>query len=151
VGGSIERPGRLIGVAVDDPIDELALELFGDLTRDDGCTFTMLSSQLLSAEVVQAVERDRPGVVCIAAVPPGGVAQMRHLVKRLRARVPGLMIILGRWGGDGHVEDTTASVLAAGAQAVGTTLAQSRRQLLPLLQLETPGAPALETVPREAA
>jgi predicted PurR-regulated permease PerM len=148
---SLERPARLIGVAVDDPIDELALGLFAELTREDGCPFTMLSSQLLSAEVVQAVERDRPGVVCVAAVPPGGVAQMRHLVKRLRARVPGLMIILGRWGGDGYVDDTTGSVLGAGALAVGTTLAQSRRQLLPLLQLETPGAPAIETVPREAA
>ena len=44
-------------------------------------------------------------MICIAAVPPGGLAQTRYLCKRLRARFPNLKIAVGRWGTGEETEE----------------------------------------------
>jgi predicted PurR-regulated permease PerM len=148
-GASIGEVG-VIGVPADDAIDTLALSLFGRLCGADHlCRFTELSPDLLSSEVVEAVVRSRPKVVCIAAVPPGALAETRYLTKRLRARLPDVIVLVGRWGGDGYREAAAAALVAAGAHDVATTLAESRRHLAPLLQLAAPPSDSHDT-PRAA-
>jgi hypothetical protein len=104
---------------------------FARLCGNDALRFIAVSPGLLSSEVVETVEHRRPHAVCIGAVPPGGVAATRYLVKRLRARMPGLVILVGRWSGDVDVEDDRAAIEAAGTSHVATTLAETRRQLWP--------------------
>jgi hypothetical protein len=129
-----KREVTIVGVPANDVIDELAVAFFGRVCGNDALRLIAVSPGLLSSEVVEAVERRRPHAVCIGAVPPGGVAATRHLVKRLRARMPGLVILVGRWSGDVHVEDDRAAIEAAGASHVATTLAETRRQLGPFLK-----------------
>jgi hypothetical protein len=62
--------------------------------------------------------------------------QTRHLCKRLRTRFPGMTILVGRWGDNGQFEDDRAPLLAAGADAVGANLRESRNQLLERLSLD---------------
>ena len=73
-----------------------------------------------------------PAMICIAAVPPGGLAQTRYLCKRLRARFPNLKIAVGRWGTGS--EDSN-SILLAGADKVGTTMIETREQMIQLSQI----------------
>jgi hypothetical protein len=140
-GGARGSGVAVMGVPADDPIDELALSLFARLASADTCRITTLSPALLSSEILERVERERPRIVCIGAAPPGGLAQTRYLAKRLREKVPGVVLLAGRWGGDGYVEEARAAIVAAGAHDVATTLAESHRQLLPLVQLDAPETP----------
>ncbi|HEX4988779.1 MAG TPA: hypothetical protein VFW91_08380, partial [Candidatus Binatia bacterium] len=77
--------------------------------------------------------------------PPGGLAQTRYICKRLRKRFPNLKIIVGRWGS--RNENNGNSLLAAGADKVGTTMVETRDQVIqlsqsvPLMQQTTPCSP----------
>src|SRR5262249_61270012 len=94
----------------------------------------MAAANALSGEVVSLVGERTPAVVVIAAMPPEGLAQARHLCKRLRARFPDVKIIVGRWG-DSDEDGDRPSLLEAGADAVASTFRQSRNQLQERLQL----------------
>jgi hypothetical protein len=74
-----------------------------------------------------------PALICIATLPPGGLTQTRYLCKRLRARFPHLKIVVGRWGIGS--EDSNSILLAAGADKVGTTMIETREQMIQLSQI----------------
>jgi hypothetical protein len=66
----------------------------------DASSFRMqrASTVTLVSDLAAAVDAAGATVVCIAALPPGGLAHARYLCKRLRARFPGHSIILLRPG-----------------------------------------------------
>jgi len=136
------RKVLVIGCPARGEADKLALLMFRRLLESMRCEIEVLSPEMLSAEIVAAVEERDAAVVCIAALPPGGLAQRRYLCKRLRQRLPDLRILVGRWGLRGNAEENRALLLAAGADAVGTTLLESRTQLSQTLQL-IPPAPSV--------
>jgi hypothetical protein len=95
--------------------------------------------EMLSAELVALAGEKEPAVVCIGALPPGGLAHTRYLCKRLRARLPNAKIVVGRWGLKGNVEQNQEQLREAGADQVETTLLETRRHLstwLPVLAHE---------------
>ena len=65
-------------------------------------------------------------VAVVGVLPPGGVAQARSLVKRLRAALPEARIVVGRWCVREDMEATRESLLAAGADEVATSLLETR-------------------------
>ena len=127
----------MLASPVRDEADELGLIMLGHL-MDPACwTIELTSPQLLTSEVIALVERIRPAVVCLGALPASGLAaRTRYLSKRLRARFPELRIIVGRWGL--REEDGTARrhLEAAGASYVGTTLVETREHLQTVYGLE---------------
>ena len=120
----------VLGCAAGDDADEIALDLLRQLLSPAECTFERISAHALSGEIVELADEKKPGLLLIAALTPGGLDQTRHLCKRLRARFPGIKILVGRWGDNGQSEGDRATLLAAGADAVGANLSESRDQLL---------------------
>jgi hypothetical protein len=84
---------------------------------------------MLTAEVVARVDLDRPALLCIGAVAPGGLSQARHLCKRLRSQYPELKIVVGRWGLHDEQDTDRQHLLAAGADYVETTVLDTQRRL----------------------
>jgi hypothetical protein len=84
---------------------------------------------MLTAEVVAWVGLQRPAVLCIGAVAPGGLSQARHLCKRLRSQCPELNIVVGRWGLHDEKDADCQQLLAAGADHVETTVLDTQRTL----------------------
>jgi hypothetical protein len=121
-------PGR-------DEADELALRMLGRLLRFAGYSLEVVSADKLAAEVTGQLAREAPAVVVIGSLPPGGLAQVRYLCKRIRKQVPGVRILVGRWGEKDNKERTEKRLLAAGADKVAWTLSDSREQILPLLHV----------------
>jgi hypothetical protein len=70
-------------------------------------------------------------MILIATVSPSGLGQTRYLCKRLRARFPKLKIAVGRWG---MGSEDRESILLAGADRVGTTMIETREQMIELCQ-----------------
>ena len=121
---------RILGCPAQDEADELALLMFRQLLDCTKYEVEIMSDAMLTAEVVARIGEKSPAIICIAAVPPGGLAQTRYLCKRLRARFPNLKIAVGRWGIGGS-EDSNSIVLG-GADKIGTTMIETREQIMQL-------------------
>jgi predicted PurR-regulated permease PerM len=139
---------RVLGYPVKDKADELALEMFRQVVPSARFEVELTSAEMLSAEVVAMVETARPAVVVLSALPPGGLAQVRYLCKRLRARHPDVRIVVGRWGhrDDGSRENWDA-LLSTGADHVSRSLLETRDHLDRIASLQPPASAApAETV-----
>jgi hypothetical protein len=126
----------VLACAADDEGDAIALAMLRQLVSPSECEIELASAHALSGEVASLAAEKKPSVVLIAALPPEGLAQARHLCKRLRARLPDIKILVGRWGGADPKANDRESLIAAGADDVGLTLAQSRDQLLERVRLD---------------
>jgi predicted PurR-regulated permease PerM len=123
-----ERAGCLLVPARDDT-DEMAMRMFRVLLDPRKWDVEVLPTAALAAELVLRVRETRPGVVCIAALPPGGLAHTRYLCKRLRQRFEGLKIAVGLWGTQGDLAEAREALTAAGAGHVGGRLLETRDAL----------------------
>jgi predicted PurR-regulated permease PerM len=129
-GGAPLPAVRVLGCPARDETDALALVMLRQLLDRARWEMHIASSHQLVSEVLALVEEQAPAVVCIGAVPAGGLAShTRHLCKRLRARFPHLRIVVGRWGLKGPTDDVRELVLAAGADLVAMTLLETRDQI----------------------
>jgi hypothetical protein len=134
-------PVRIFGCPAHDAMDELALQMFRQLLDPTRGALEVVSPEVLTAEVLSLVEQQRVGLVCIAALQPGGLALTRYLCKRLRIRFPELKIVVGRWGFTGNIREDRTRLLSAGADEVAMTLRETRShvmQLIPLLSTLEP-------------
>jgi AI-2E family transporter len=127
----------VLAIPADDEGDELGLMMLRPLLAPEGCRLEVLSAGTTVAEVLSRVAEKRPAGVCIATLPPSGLAGSRYLCKRLRGRFPDLKILVSRWGQKDDTERMRERLKTAGADAVGATLLESRAQLLPLLKVDT--------------
>jgi predicted PurR-regulated permease PerM len=124
---------RIIGCPARGEADELALLMFQQLIDSTRYEVELMADETLTSEVVSLVGEKSPALICIATLPPGGLTQTRYLCKRLRARFPDLKIVVGRWGTGS--EDSNKILLAAGADKVGTTMIETRAQIVQLIQI----------------
>jgi predicted PurR-regulated permease PerM len=126
-----DRRARLIGCPAEDAVDEAALQLLAGALDDRHWQVEITPANQLSAELLTRIEQAEPAVLCIVALPPGGLAHTRYLCKRLRQRFPELKIVVGRWGlAEESVESNRRALTDAGADKVTTSLAETRRWLL---------------------
>jgi hypothetical protein len=128
---------RVMCVPARDKSDEVALLMLGGLLDSGVYDVIATTTALLASEVIDRVEQDQPDVLCVAAVAPGGVAQARLLCLRLRARFPGLRILVGRWSAKSGLDKIRAQLLTSGAADFGTTLEETVHQLDALRALGT--------------
>lgn len=133
---------RVLGCAAQDSTDEAALLMMKELLTTNCYDVSLMSSASLAAEVAEHADKVQAEVICIAAVPPGGIAQARLLCLRLRTRSPQVKILVGRWGMTGDAEKVRDQLRAAGADEVATTLEDTVAQLAALRQW-LGGAPSL--------
>jgi predicted PurR-regulated permease PerM len=139
----------ILGCPAQDEADELALLMFRQLLDGTKYEVEIMSDAMLTAEVVARIGEKNPAMICIAAVPPGGLSHTRYLCKRLRARFPNLKIAVGRWGTGS--EDSN-SILLAGADKIGTTMIETREQMIQLCQISAHSeAQSVTTVAAEIA
>jgi predicted PurR-regulated permease PerM len=131
----------ILGCPADDAADELALLMLQQLLDPTRYTLEIISAEMLTSEVLSVVEEQRVGLICIGALPPGPLAPIRYLCKRLRARFPDCHIVVGRWGLREDWDKPQVRLREAGADEVGTTLRETHTQLIHLSQLLVPLEP----------
>jgi predicted PurR-regulated permease PerM len=130
---------RILGCPGSGEADRLALEMLRQLLDPTRWDMEVLSKEMLSSELVAFVGEKKPALVCIGALPPGGLARTRYLCKRLRVRLPNAKIVVGRWGLKNSVQENQDQLVEAGADRVETTLLETRTHLstwLPVLSQE---------------
>jgi hypothetical protein len=117
-----------------DVTDEAALRLLAQIVDPDKCQLEILAPSLLATEVAAQASRDDVKLVCIGAVPPGGLAHARYLCKRLRACCDA-KILVGRWGLKNPQDKNRQQLEAAGADYVAFSLGETRNQILSLVPI----------------
>jgi len=132
-GIAIEKV-RILGCPARDGADEVALLMFQQLLHSTRYDLELIAEQKLASEVVAEAAEKKTGLVCIAAVQPGGLAQARYLCKRLRSQFPDVKIAVGLWGFQNNLEESRNSLLSAGADEVSTNLVETRDQITNLGQ-----------------
>ncbi|MBX6313261.1 MAG: AI-2E family transporter [Isosphaeraceae bacterium] len=127
-GGAVEA--RVLGVASNDQADALALRMLALALAPSGCTLEVLTETESPLQLSEAVAGRAPTLVVLSHLPPLGLTPARYLVRRLRARLPQLPILVGRWGEGGDPAEVAERLTAVGASRVVFTLAEARDQVL---------------------
>jgi hypothetical protein len=118
-----------------DQADRLALEMLRQLLDPVKWVVEVAAVETLAVDLVGKVADQAPALVCIGALPPGGLAHARYLCKKLRARFPEVKILVGRWGLTGSVEANQEQLHDAGADLTAITMLETRSQLNSLLPI----------------
>lgn len=130
-------PLRVLACPARDQADRLALEMLRQLLDPAKWVVEIAAVESMTADLVAQVAEQAPALVCIGALPPGGLAHTRYLCKKLRARLPNVKIVVGRWGLTGNVEENREQLQDAGADLIATTVLETRCQLNSLLPILT--------------
>jgi predicted PurR-regulated permease PerM len=149
---AIKRAKILCCPATDDT-DCVGLEMLRQLLDPTHWEWEVTALETLSSELAARIAEDPPAIICIASLPPGGLAHARYLCKRLREASPEIEIIVGRWGSQRNSKLDRERLKQAGASFVTTTLLETQKLLesrLPLLTRVIPTA-LVSTAPKHVA
>ena len=113
---------RVLAVPARDRADEIALEMLRKLLDPLKWDVAIVGVDVLSAEVATLLDDQRPDILCLGVVLPGGLTRIRYLCKRLRKQFPELRIVVGIWGTGADSDRLEQMLLSAGADHVETTL-----------------------------
>lgn len=136
---SFDTAGRLniLAVPAGDLIDRKSLELTLPLVNPRMFQVQIASEDQLVAEILATVEKERPHLVLIASVPPGGRVSARLLCKRLHRNLPELKIVLAYWLGELEGEFGAAQPLDAGEDVVTASVVETLLQINRFLYLRS--------------
>jgi hypothetical protein len=132
----------LVGCPAQDEADETALIMLRQLLNPLRYHIEIMPAGTLTSEVAAEIVEKAPALVCIVAVSPGGIAQLRYICKRVRALSSDLKIVVGYWSGGEEIDGIRESLIAAGADQIGGSLCQTRDQITNLWPLISSSAPA---------
>lgn len=124
---------HLLACPAHDEADRLALDMLRLLLAPASWEVELLPTGTLASELLARVAKQRPGLVCIGAVAPGGLARVRYLSTRLKSRFPEIKLVVGRWGLKHGLPAARQRLREAGVHFVAATLSETRRQLRSLL------------------
>jgi predicted PurR-regulated permease PerM len=128
---------RLLGIPARSEGAQITVDMLSQLL--DPLTFEVrrLFTATLASEVVTIVEQESPDLICITALPPGGLAHARYLCKRLRTHFPQVRILVVRPGlqKDPVVDIHSAiqRLTEAGADKVAVSVTEARTQISQML------------------
>jgi predicted PurR-regulated permease PerM len=143
------EPLRVLGYAANGVADELALAMLAHVLDDLPIAVEITRTRMQASELVSLVHERGFTVVCIADLPPSPPSKTRYLVKRLRAALPELRILVGRWAPSALADESTLVLRDTGANLVASTLLESRTYLGGLVEI--PRIPLPETTGVHAA
>jgi len=128
-------PLRMLSYAVNGVGDELALGMLAQVVDDLPIDVDIIRTRLSAAELVSFVQAQGVSIVCLADLPPSPPSKARYIVRRLRAALPDLRILVGRWGPPAMVDESAEMLREAGATVVAATLVDTRTYLGGLVEL----------------
>ena len=132
---------RALACPARDDVDAAALRLLAGRVRPDGVRLKLVDPGTLTAEVLERVATSEPGVVVVASLAQPGLAHVRYVLKRLRARFPDLPLVAACWSPADDAEAACAALLDAGASDIATTLGEARERILQYRQVRAEPAP----------
>jgi predicted PurR-regulated permease PerM len=114
--------------------DELAALMLDQILQTYGYCASVMSSDLLSSELVQKVGDQKADIVVISAMPPGATANARYLCKRLRARPEPTPMVVGLWNQNADIASSRERLDLDESTPIVTNLTDAARQVAQLAE-----------------
>jgi predicted PurR-regulated permease PerM len=127
------QPLRVLGYAANGTGDELALGMLAHLVEDLPIQLDIHPARLHANALIALLQSQKIPVLCIADLPPSPPSKTRYVVKRLRAAIPDLRIVVGRWAPQALADESPEGLIQDGATGVAATLLGTRDYLVTLL------------------
>ncbi len=143
------EPLRVLGYATNGVADELALAMLAHVLDDLPIAVEITRTRMQASDLLSLVQEQGFSVVCLADLPPSPPSKTRYLVKRLRAALPEVRILVGRWAPSALADESTQLLRDSGATLVASTLMDTRTYLAGLVEI--PRIPVPETTGAQAA
>lgn len=132
----------VLGYPAESVADELALHMLNQLLEGTEVSIDVVTKPMSSSEIVATVKKGGCQVLCIVDLPPSAPSRTRYVIRKLRAAIPNLQIIVGRLAPPALADENSHLILESGATRVFSNLVQLRDHLLQLV----PATPPLEPV-----
>ncbi len=146
-------PARILGIPARSEGAQIALDMLCSLLDPSTYHVQRLSTAALASEVLAIVEQTQPDLICITALPPGDLAHVRYLCKRLREHFPQERILVVCPGLAKESEFDRHTIVHRltenGAHMVASSTAEARtqihQQLFPVLMQSSETKPILSS------
>jgi predicted PurR-regulated permease PerM len=129
------EPLDVLGYAVNGVSDEVALSMLAHLVDDLPISLEILNTRMQAHDLIALVRARKFSVICFADLPPSPSSKTRYLVRKVRAELPDVRILVGRWAPTGLADDSAQALRDAGANHVASLLVESRDYLGELLEM----------------
>ena len=93
-------------------------------------------------EMLAHVAEQKPGIVCLSALPPFALSHARRIYGALQRQFPDLKIVVGLWNGSSDTSREAIRISGIDDNQVSRSLAQSVLQVKLLIEATTPAPPA---------
>ena len=134
-------PVQVFCLAARDEADELAAFMLQLLLQKRGIGAKLLPPGTSIPGVLEQIERDKPRVACVAAVPPFAYMHTRYLCRRLKSQAHPLKVVAA-FLTEAMPPGATQARGASAADQSASSLAQAVEQAADLLKAEPAGSPA---------
>jgi len=105
------------------PLDPLATTILLQLLGKHGFASRALPHEAVSRASIDSLDADDVGIVCILYLQIDGIpSHLRYLVKRIRARLPNVAIVVGLWASQDTEKWSDDLQSAMGAECYATSL-----------------------------
>lgn len=143
----------VLGVAASDAGDTLALRMLSVLLATSECPLEIVTCDGTPLELTERLAEIEPDLVILSHLPPAGATTARYLVRRLRARFPGLPILVGRWGAVSDPQAVVNRLTSIGATHVALSLTDAHDRILDRVapREQESGAPLPSDAPEAVA
>jgi len=104
--------------------DEMAGNMLVHVLRHEGFEAEQLPARRVVSELIDALKKKQPDLVCVSVVTPSTTGHARTLCRKVRVAMPEVKIAVGLWDRDDEVPEEDVAVLKdAGADEIFTELA----------------------------
>ncbi len=118
--------GAVLCVAGRGPLDEAAAAMMAQLLRKHGLGARVMPNRSVSRTEVDTLDVHGVAMICLSYLDIGGTqTSLRYLVRRLRARAPGVPILLGLWPAEDELMSDPTLQAQIGAEYYVTSLSEA--------------------------
>ncbi len=121
------------GCPARDEADELSVRMLAQLLAASGCRIDVVPAGTDTAVLAARVGRERPAVIVVGVLPPGGMAPAQYLCRRFHARSVASNLLVGLWGVGDNREALAERLRTSGATDVMANLVEARDRVLALV------------------
>ena len=132
-GRSQPKPMSVFGYPVHHESEEITLLMLEEMLRTE-CTFQLATTKHLPSKVVKQIQSEQPDLVVLAAMPPGGMPQVRYMCGAIRQVCPDIAIIVACFAKLKNYDEMLVSLRKSGASYLTTSLGQTRLQIITMLE-----------------
>ncbi|MEA2700387.1 MAG: hypothetical protein QOI66_4658 [Myxococcales bacterium] len=139
--GELVTPLRVLGVSSRSATDETIWSMLSQLFDPTKVQLESVGSAYLASEGPATEEGALPDLMCVIAIPPGGLTQARYICRRLRAKFATTPILVIRPGLQADAKESAGRLIEDGASQVCFTVAEAHtvaEQYLVRAQAEAP-------------